>query len=535
MATAKMRPARKPLSLCVLAACVGAVPAIAVADYASTGLFNGATPQGSGFAGEGPSNNWRIEPTLGLGLTWSDNVRLSNEGKHVADWSLRVEPGFATSGRTSRSYGSFRASVNANVYASEDSLNRTNLSMYGTGTVDLYERKLLLDASATASQEQITTLGAPAGGAAYNPNNATQLTTFSLSPYFRWQWGTRENGEIRYRATLSDSSNSFLNNSLRQDLSLVVGNGASPDPLGWFVTGNHSVTRYDAANDSKMSDARLYGIYALDAQFKLRADVGYERNNFVSFGGEEQQIYGAGFEWTPSPRTRVAGMTEKRFFGNGYNYEINWRGPLSAISATFVRDVTTTSSTLSGGQLLGLLIAYADSYAKEVEDPAERLRRAAKVWVDRGLPTEIGASTTFVTRSYYLEKRAQISAATNGARNGLALSLIYTDRRRLVDPALLVPGDQLANFDVVEDMGGTLVFNHRLTPISNLTALLGASRSNGETLGLTTTTRRRDASLSGSTSFGQSIIGSVSYRYQASRGASSYDENSVAATLGMRF
>ncbi|WP_374603174.1 TIGR03016 family PEP-CTERM system-associated outer membrane protein [Niveibacterium sp.] len=533
MATAKMRPARKPLSLCVLAACVGAVPAMAVADYASTGLFNGATPQGSGFAGEGPSNNWRIEPTLGVGLTWSDNVRLSNEGKHVADWSLRVEPGFATSGRTSRSYGSFRASVNANVYASEDSLNRTNLNMYGTGTVDLYERKLLLDASATASQEQITTLGAPAGGAAYNPNNATQLTTFSLSPYFRWQWGARENGEIRYRATLSDSSNNFLNNSLRQDVSLVVGNGASPDPLGWFLTGNHSVIKYDTANDSKTSDARLYGIYAIDPMFKLRADVGYERNNFAAFGGEEQQIYGGGFEWTPSPRTRFAGMTEKRFFGNGYNYEFTWRGALSSFSATFVRDVTTTSSTLSSLQLLGLMVAYAEAGSKSPDGG----KSAAKTWHDRGLPylEEILAGATFVTRSYYLEKRAQVSGGLTGARNGLALSLTYTDRRRLVDPALLVPGDQLANFDVVEDMGGTLVFNHRLTPVSNLTALLGASRSNGETLGLTTTTRRRDASLSGSTSFGQSIIGSVSYRYQASRGASSYDENSVAATLGMRF
>lgn len=533
MATAKMRLARKPLSLCVLAACVGAVPAMAVADYASTGLFNGATPQGSGFAGEGPSNNWRIEPTLGLGLTWSDNVRLSNEGKHVADWSLRVEPGFATSGRTSRSYGSFRASVNANVYASEDSLNRTNLNMYGTGTIDLYERKLLLDASATASQEQITTLGAPAGGAAYNPNNATQLTTFSLSPYFRWQWGARENGEIRYRATLSDSSNNFLNNSLRQDVSLVVGNGASPDPLGWFLTGNHSVIKYDTANDSKTSDARLYGIYAIDPMFKLRADVGYERNNFAAFGGEEQQIYGGGFEWTPSPRTRFAGMTEKRFFGNGYNYEFTWRGALSSFSATFVRDVTTTSSTLSSLQLLGLMVAYAEAGSKSPDGG----KSAAKTWHDRGLPylEEILAGATFVTRSYYLEKRAQVSGGFTGARNGLALSLTYTDRRRLVDPALLVPGDQLANFDVVEDMGGTLVFNHRLTPISNLTALLGASRSNGETLGLTTTTRRRDASLSGSTSFGQSIIGSVSYRYQASRGASSYDENSVAATLGMRF
>ncbi len=533
MATEKIGLARKPVSLCVLAACVGVVPAMAMADYASTGLFNGATPQGGGFSGEGPSNNWRIEPTLRVGLTWSDNVRLSNEGKHVADWSLRVEPGFATSGRTSRSYGSFRASVNANVYASEDSLNRTNLNMYGTGTVDLYERKLLLDASATASQEQITTIGAPAGGVAYNPNNATQLTTFSLSPYFRWQWGARETGEVRYRATLSDSSNKVLNNSLRQDVSLVVGNGASPDPLGWFLTGNHSVIKYDTANDSKTSDARLYGIYAIDPMFKLRADVGYERNNFAAFGGEARQIYGGGFEWTPSPRTRLAGMTERRFFGNSYNYEFVWRGALSSFSTTFVRDVTTTSSTLSSLQLLGLMMAYAEAGSKSPDGG----KSAAKTWHDRGLPylEEILAGATFVTRSYYLEKRAQVSGGLTGARNGLALSLTYSDRRRLVDPALLLPGDQLANFDVVEDLGGTLAFNHRLTPISNLTALLGASRSNGKTLSLTTATRRRDASLSGSTSFGQNIIGSVSYRYQASRGASSYDENSVAATLGIRF
>lgn len=516
-----------------LVAALGGFSSAVSADYASTSPLGGAAQT---LGDPGGTAGWRVEPTLGLGLTWSDNVSLAADGRRVSDWSARIEPGVSMSGRSAAGYGSLRASVSSNTYAHEDSLNRTNLNLLGTGTMDLYEHRLMLDASASVSQERLTSLGAPASGVAYNPNNTTELRVFSLSPYARWQWGASTTGELRYRATFSDSTSNVLNNGLRQDLSFTVGNGANPTPFGWFLTGSHSLSHYDGANDTTMSSARLYGVYAVATTFRLRADVGYERNDFASLFGQEQQIYGGGFEWTPSSLTRVAGMTEQRFFGTGYNYEASWRGPRSAVSATLSRDVSTSSSTLNGTQLIGLLLTYADSFAREISDPRERLRKASEVWIQRGLPTQVGADTTYVTRSYYLEKRAQVNAALTGIRDSIGLAVTYSNRHRLVDPSLLAPGDELANFDSVEDVGATIALSHRLTPLTSLSATLGASRSAGQSMTLTdTTTRRRDASLVASTSFSAYTVGSLSYHHQASRGASAYDENSVAATLGMRF
>ncbi|GAA5180379.1 hypothetical protein GCM10025771_24750 [Niveibacterium umoris] len=482
------------------------------------------------------SGPFRLEPSVGLGLTWSDNVRLTNDGLRVSDWSARVEPGVSLSGRSGATYGSLRASVSANAYAKEDSLNRTNLNLLGAGTFDIYEKKLLIDASASVSQERLSSLGAPVSGVAYDPNNTTELRLLSLSPYARWQWRNNVVGELRYRATWSDSSSGVLSNGLRQDVTFSVGNGAAPNPFGWLLSGSDAHNHYSGANDTNLSNARLYGIYAIDSTFKLRADVGYERNDFGSAYTQEQHIYGVGFDWTPSSVTHVAGMTEQRFFGTGYNYEASWRGPRSAINVTFSRDVTTSSSTLGGAQLIGLLLSFADSYSKTISDPSERLRRAAEVWIQRGLPAEIGASTTYVTESYYLEKRAQASFALIGVRDSAGLSVNYSKRHRLVDPNLLAPGDELGQFDNVEDIGATLVISHRLTPVSSLSATLGGGRSNGQGLsGSVSSTRRRDASLVASTSFSASTVGSLSYRHQASSGVSEYDENSIAATLGVRF
>lgn len=496
----------------------------------------GEAPLSFSLDGGGIATGWRFTPSMALGLTWSDNVRLAADGARVSDWSGRVEPGLTLSGRTARATGLLRASLDANAYASESDLNRTNLKLFGLGTFDLYERKVMLDANASVSQERISSLGAPVNGVAYNPDNTTELRQFSLSPYIRGQWGGRTSGELRYRLTYSDSSTTLLSNGVRQDLSLSLGNGANPAPFGWLLSGSASKNRYEGSNDTEFSNVRLFGVYALDPGFNLRADLGYERNTFGVQYSQEQNIYGGGFEWTPSPRTRVAGMTEQRFFGTGYNYEANWRGPQSAVSLSFSRDVTTTSSTLNGGQLIGLLLSYADSFGKQTADPNERLRLASQAWIERGLPSQIDGNTTYVTNSYYLEKRARLSSGINGVRNSIGVSATYSDRTRLVDEVLLAPGDELATFDSVEEIGGTIVLSHRLTPRSNLSALMGASRSTGQSgVAGGVDTRRQTATLSGSTVFGANTVGSLTYRHEKSRGATAYDENSVAATLGLRF
>ncbi|MCX9156883.1 TIGR03016 family PEP-CTERM system-associated outer membrane protein [Niveibacterium sp. 24ML] len=498
----------------------------------------GVAPLTASLDGAGGAQGWRLTPSLSAGLTWSDNVRLAADGERVSDWSGRVEPGITLNGRTARATGLLRASVDANAYANESDLNRTNLKLFGVGTFDLYERRVMLDANASVSQERISSLGAPVNGVAYNPNNTTELRQFSVSPYIRGQWSNRITGELRYRLTLSDSSTTLLSNGVRQDLSVTLGNGANPAPFGWLLSGSASKNQYEGSNDTEFSNARLFGVYALDPTFNLRADVGYERNTFGVEYSQEQNIYGGGFEWTPSPRTRVTGMTEQRFFGTGYNYEANWRGPQSALSLSFARDVTTTSSTLNGGQLAGLLLAYTDSFGKQTADPNERFRLASQAWIERGLPlpSQIDGNTTYVTNSYYLEKRARLSSGINGVRNSIGVSATYSDRTRLVDEALLAPGDELATFDSVEEIGGTIVLSHRLTPISNLSALLGASRSTGQNGAAgSVDTRRQTATVTGSTVFGANTVGSVTYRHEKSRGATEYDENSVAATLGLRF
>jgi uncharacterized protein (PEP-CTERM system associated) len=513
-------------------ACAGLAASSGAAHAQLAGGLPGST---SGDLLNGSATGWRIAPSLDTSLRWSDNVLLSADNK-VSDLEFRLTPGLSIAGRSGSVTGSLQLAWENSFYAREKSLSHDQLLGSGFGTADLYERRLLLDGSMSMSRERSSIFGAPPSSGLYQPSSQTMLRTYSLSPYYLIQTAGGLSGEARYRYTYTDSSGDILSNNTRHDATFSLGSGA-PMPFGWSTSAYYSYTSYKQAEDQHIGSIRVTGTYAFDPLFRVLAIVGYERNNFVSTVGQSQDIYGGGFEWNPSPRTRLYAEGEKRFFGNGYDIELSWRSPLSGITGRMTRDVSTTSSTLDSNSLINLYLAYLTSVPKDVTDPLQRLLLAEQAWKAHGLPNTIGQGTTYVSQAYFLEQRADLGGMWNGVRNSLSLIAYQSKRSRLADPATLAPGDDLAMFDKTEEIGGNITATHAVSPRTNMMMGFGASRSRGEGGVITAQeeTRRRNASLSASTTLGPHTTGGVIYQYNASRGASEYDENSIIANVGMRF
>ncbi|WP_341676078.1 TIGR03016 family PEP-CTERM system-associated outer membrane protein [Niveibacterium sp. SC-1] len=484
---------------------------------------------------QGKSAPWSVTPEVTGSLRFSDNASQASDGSRASDTIVSVVPAVSLSGRTANSAGAFRFNLRNETYLRDSSLNHTDIYGGGQGSYNLYEHKVLVDGYVNLSRERLSIFAPDPSQGAYSAEGQTNIGVYSISPYARWNTKNELAGELRYTATYTDSSNGgSLDNQLRQDVSFSLGNAATPRPFGWSLLGSNSLTDYETAQSTRFSSVRLTGVYAVSPLLRLRGVAGYESNNLVTAFANEQAIYGGGLEWTPSPRTRLFGQVEKRFFGTGYDVQFNWRGPRSGISARFSRDVSSTSSTLSNSDLLNLYLSYLLALQNEIPDPVERARRVSELWAARGLPTTIGQGTSYVSQNYYLEQRAQIGATLNGTRNTLGVTLGYNDRQQIIDDALLSPSDSNA-FDRTRETTLGAYFTHALTPIAQLSLAASLARSRAEGSAVEDSSRRRTVGVTATTRLGVHTTGSLTYTYSSSSGATEYEENSIGATLGMRF
>ena len=77
---ARMRPRPEPeprlRRIVVVSASIGmlVLAVDAAADFASTPTMGGAAPLAYSLDGSVGASGWQVTPTVGLGLTWSDNL-----------------------------------------------------------------------------------------------------------------------------------------------------------------------------------------------------------------------------------------------------------------------------------------------------------------------------------------------------------------------------------------------------------------------------------------------------------------------------
>lgn len=479
------------------------------------------------------SRNWVIVPTLSSSLTWTDNAGLTG-GQRQGDLYLSVDPGLSLSGQSGGAQARLSLRLHNAIYEQKKDLNRTGLYGNGTGSFDLYERRVMLDASFSSTRERLSLFGTPAANGGDAASGQTDYRTYQLSPYWRFQ-GVDTHGELRYRANYSNAGSSATSyrNPLIHTASLSYGSNTT-QPLGWTLTGQYSLTDYSDARDVRSGSAQGSLFQAIDPLFIVHLDGGYEQNNYQGSASQGNATYGGGFTWTPSPRTRLAASLDKRFFGTGYRYELAWHGPSSALSATLSRDVSTSSQTLGVNELLSLYLAQVAALAGQIPDLAQRVARVDRDWVAHGLPA-LGQGSSYLSSSYYVERRAQITGSLNGKRSGLNLTSYYAQRDRLPDAALIAGGDDLANYQQTHEWGASFYANYSLSPRTSLNLSGSLSRSTGDGGASPASTRRRSFVAGANSTLGPHTTGGLQYRYTSSSGVTDYRENAVVANLGLTF
>jgi uncharacterized protein (PEP-CTERM system associated) len=421
---------------------------------------------------------WRLEPTLETTATWTDNVALEDRASAQDDTILELVPGIVVRGEGRRLRVSGGLSLRALTYANGTRDDRLLPTADLSANLEAVERILFLDARVVSRQGAEDVFGPRSDNSDVNTVTTTQ---YLLSPSLEGRPG----GDTRLRLRSTNSWTDVSGEGTQADSAYqgdhVLRLERPPAPLGWSVELARNETRFEsqAQPSATIDSGRLTIDYAIGADFVAALRGGYERTNLL-VENRSQSIYGAGFNWQPTPRTQLDGLWEERFFGSAWRLRFTHRMPRLAWNIGTSRDVLSFPQaflTLAPTSNVRALLDAA--FTTRFPDAAERGRVVGDLIARMGLPASLASETSLFSQRVSIVTSRSAMITLVGVRNTFALSAYSNHTQALADPVFtaLIPG---AAQDVLQE-GVSFTVSHQLSAVSavNLTAEAGRTRGRG--------------------------------------------------------
>lgn len=482
---------------------------------------------------------FRVMPSVRFTETITDNAGLRNAGETKTDWITQISPGLSVDARGARVTGSFSASVNAIHYGNGTSADSTNLAFNGRGNIMALENRLYVDLNGSVSRMATSVFGARPADTVTGINQ-TQVSVFNISPYFTTRFGNTGSLQLRYTQGVSDSGSTAMAKTTSQSWALSASDPRMTGRLGWGLNVLDQTSDNSASSRQlKQQTARLTGMAQVMPELMLRLIVGAESNNY-RISNQSSSIYGAGADWTPTPRTRVAATVEDRFFGTGYTLSADHRSSQMVYRVSFSKDASTTSnSMLSTPSLYDLYYQQLMLVAKsqfpdrsQAELDAEVRQLIAKQ--APGASNVLLGAQPVLTNATFLDKRLQFGATYLGQRNSLGLVVFQSLRDSLVERDFAV-GNDLQAGSQLRTTGATLTLSHQVTGLTNLNASFSSTRSRNEGL-VSQSSDSRLLTVGVSSRLTPKATGMLNARRnEGSYSTSDYTENAVIGSLAIQF
>ncbi|HSN21320.1 MAG TPA: TIGR03016 family PEP-CTERM system-associated outer membrane protein [Usitatibacter sp.] len=424
-----------------------------------------------------PERRLRIIPLIGIEETYSDNMGLEAKDAARHGWITDLAPGLRIEGRTSRLnlFVDFR--FHDLHYAGASDLDHTQRFLDSAATFEAVRNWLYIDGMATRTQESRNPFGAAlAPDAPSASSNRVETSVYQVSPFVRGSLGERAAYEVRLRGSDIQTDDGTLPHSRVAESLVRLGSPSPATRLTWKADAyalsfdNDVVDRLDSAR------IRLSLLYEILPELRVSLSEGRERTDFAGPEPVEKTNPGVGLSWTPSNRTQLAGLYERRFFGDGYNFLFTHRTRLTAWSVRSSRDAVVVPHLLAGPSSAPYGLFY-DLLAASVPDPAERASAARRQLDAFGIPSQSILDSGFLSERPYLYQETEASVALLGTRNVVT----FTYGRRNEKPFDVTFGGATPLLETeVTRTGYNANWAHRLTRLSTLTLSGTRLKTEGE-------------------------------------------------------
>ena len=480
------------------------------------------------------AGDWTITPTMTVTETSTDNVALSQTNKQ-SDLITDLNPGIRIEGTGGRSKLKFDYQLHKLYYAQNSTNTETQNSLNALGSLEALEDWFFIDASAMISQQTLSPfLGTTSSSVNTNATtNSTETSTYRLSPYFRGTLGGAAEYQLRYNvATTTTKSNQDFDSDSRE-LVLALKGVTRLSSLGWSLDASTQKVEYGNNLDNNADILRGRLTYQISPQFLVSVIGGVEANDYLTADKESESIKGAGFEWSPTERTKLSVTRENRYFGNANAIDFTHRTAGTAWKYKESKDVTATpneQSALGVGTNYDLLFSQ---YSSAIPDPVARAAYVNALLLSAGISPNAQMQGGYLTSGVQLQHRREFSFAVTGVRNTVTFAANQSETSSPTGATVLV-GNNLEAFQKIEQRAASVNWSHKLTPLSTLVAMVSRLESTGSgTTALDTT--QRNYTLNFLTKLAPNTSAGLGARRVIMDGTTSYTENAFTGTLSHQF
>lgn len=420
--------------------------------------------------------NEHFTPSLSIGETLTNNADLSANPRGT-EWITDIEPRLQFDGNGARAKWSVDYQRHELVYAHDTWRNDAQNLLDASGTLEAVENWMYVDARGSITQQAISAFGVQAPSNASISNNRAETSTYLLSPYFRGHLGPLADYQVRYNWTVTRSQSDVLSDATTREWIGSLHGQTQLAALQWSIEGGSQRTDYGVGRAIEGDHVRGSLAYQFAPQWRLGLIAGREANDYVTLSKESTGTRGVSVDWVPNETTKISAMKEKRFFGDGHDYSVIHRTPLSAWEYTDSKNATVLPSVASNGILGNIYDLLYLLYASQVPDPVQRGQFVKQYLQAIGIPENTSVIGGFLSSTSYVETARQASVALIGANNTLTFLATQDERQSLSNVGAFL-GD-FADSSVVVERGFSTSWAHKLSPLSSLTLTVGANSSTG--------------------------------------------------------
>ena len=362
-------------------------------------------------AGAAQAAEWRLEPTLYVGGSYTDNLQLTPDSQKVDEFVTRLSPGIKIGGVGKRFEVEFDYSLQRMMYSSADEFDETLNFARTAGTLKVLGDSLFMNFSGALNQQIINPNGRIGISTSSATGNRSEVGQFSVNPYYQRQLGSTSAIRIGYRYGFVEYDAPLLTDS--ENNGVFVNLSGRPPGSSFSWRADASATRIDYDTGSEV-DLRRVGVelaYLFSSNVTAFVSGGDENNDF-SFAGAPK-IDGA--YWNFGLRGKLDRLTEyeisagEQHFGDSYGLSLLREAGKLTTDISYFEETTTVGRQQQGYEALFQFLT--DVLGVELPGAPERDNNA----------------------DVYVRKRWSISSALELKRSRLRLNAYVEDREYLTN------------------------------------------------------------------------------------------------------
>jgi uncharacterized protein (PEP-CTERM system associated) len=412
---------------------------------------------------------WRTAADITLRETYTDNPALLAQPTH-GDYITQITPGIRIAGAGARVRADFDYRPSAILYARNTGDDRIANELHAFGSVEAMEKFFFAEAFASVTQGFISPLAPQPDDITTISPNRLETRTYGISPYVSSRFGDAFTYELRRRDKWTTTSNNQV-----ADIHSRAWTGQAASPIrrfGWTL-------EYDDTNISYTTlprpdyRAKLYRgrlLFQPDADVRLSASAGREKNNYFLQQERSYYIRGLGVRWSPNLRTRAQVEYERRFFGPYRLARFDHRTRLTAWTLAYSRDASHYQEELlrlSPGNSAALLDAI---FAARIPNAVERQAAVEQFLRVTHTPAFLFNSLAFYTQQIFLQESLEASVGILGRRNSIIFSGFRGKSTSLLSAVGTVLPDAFTPGSQITTRGVSVNATHQITPFTTLGA-----------------------------------------------------------------